>query len=498
MLLKKAGIDWSFFLTMATLLFSICLVVFLYPEQIYLLFESFRTQINEAFGIVFLWIGMCSLLFLIWVAFSRYGQIKLGKPDEGPAFSNLSWISMVFCAGIGSGIMYWGTIEWGYHYDAPPLGLAPNTPAAVEWSAAYGLFHHGPTAWAMYGLPALPIAYLYHVKQLPILKISEACRPLLKHHSDGLIGKVIDLFFVISLLGASGTTLGISVPMMSAGITKVTGIPGSFLLDLSILFICTAIFALSVYSGLEKGIKTLSNVNVVLVLFLLLFIFILGPTVFIMEISTNSIGLVANNFFRLNTWIDPIGKSGFPEKWTVFYWAWWMVYAPFVGLFIAKVSKGRTIKQMVLGTIIFGPLGCWLFFFILGSYGLHLQLSQLLDITAFLHRGEPHNAIISIIHTLPLGNLMVLLFTVLAIIFVATTYDTSSYIIAAVTQKSLDGDPIKWNRLFWAFSLALPPMALLFIGSLNTLQAVAIIVALPSCLIMILLSLSFLKLMENH
>ncbi|MBB5172606.1 BCCT family transporter [Texcoconibacillus texcoconensis] len=496
--MKRSTIDWPFFFIAILFLIGICASIFLYPDQIFLLFDSLRVRINEALGIIYLWIGLCSLLFLIWVAFSRFGKIKLGKENDVPAFSNVSWLAMIFCAGIGSGILFWGTIEWGYHMNEPLFGFLPHTPSSIEWSAAYGLFHHGPTAWAIYGLPALPIAYLYHVKERPVLKISEACSPILKQHSDGLIGKSLDLFFVISLLGASGTSLGISVPMMSAGVAKITGIERSFILDLGVLFICTALFAFSVFAGLEKGIKFLSNVNIYLIFLILLLVFILGPTVFILEVSTSSVGLIANNFFRLNTWMDPIGQSGLPEKWTVFYWAWWIVYAPFVGLFIAKVSKGRTIKQMILGTIILGPLGCWLFYFILGNYGLSLQLTGQLDITSIIEQGKANEAIISIIHSLPLGNLLVTLFTILAIVFTATTYDTSSYLIAAVTQRSLNNDPIRWNRLFWAFALAIPPAALLFIGGLTTLQAVTIIVALPSTLMMILLSLSFLKLMEER
>ncbi|ARI77800.1 BCCT family transporter [Halobacillus mangrovi] len=496
--MKKTVIDWHFFIVTLLFLTVVCSSIFLFPETLYLWFDTIRIQINEAVGIVFLWAGMSALLFLLWVAFSSYGNIKLGKEQERPAFSSLSWIAMIFCAGIGSGIMYWGTIEWGFHMVDPPLGLAQNTASAIEWSAAYGMFHHGPTAWAIYTLPALPIAYIYHVKGQPILKISEACRPILRHYSDTWVGKGIDLFFVLGLLGASGTTLGISVPMMTAGVSQVTGIQESFQMNLMILMVCSLLFAGSVYVGLEKGIKTLSNINLYLILLFLSLIFILGPTVFIMEVSTNSIGLIANNFFRLNTWIDPIGKSGFPEKWTVFYWAWWIVYAPSIGLFIAKVSKGRTIQQMILGTIVFGPLGCWLFFSIIGNYGLFLQLSHVLNVTSFIQEGLPHQAIISIIHTLPLGGGMVALFTLLSMIFTATTYDTSSYIIAAVAQRSVDSDPERWNRLFWAFSLLLPPAALLFIGSLSTLQAVTILIAIPSCFILFLLSISFLKLMQER
>ncbi|NIK30212.1 BCCT family betaine/carnitine transporter [Thalassobacillus devorans] len=492
--MKKSLIDWPFFLVAFLSLLILCSVVFFFPNVTHTWLEQMHVQLTDMTGVLYLWIGFSSLIFLIWAAFSKHGQIRLGKKDESPEFSTFSWISMIFCAGIGSGIMYWGAIEWGYYYLEPPLGLIPGTPFAVEWSAAYGLFHYGPTAWAIYCLPALPIAYLYHVKKVPILKISEACRPVLNHHTDGFVGKLIDMFFMIGLLGASGTTLGISIPLMAEGVKRLTGIQHTYFLDIFLLLICTIVFAVSVFAGMEKGVKRLSNINVYLVFFLLLFVTILGPTFFILEISTNSVGLVLNNFFRLNTWMDPIAQSGFPEKWTIFYWAWWIVYAPFIGLFIAKISRGRTIKEMILGTIIFGPVGCWLFFFVLGNYGLYLQNTTQLDVAAMIKQGHSNEAVISIIHSLPLGDLILVLFLLLSVIFVATTYDTSSYMLAAVTQREIEGEPIQWNRLFWAFSLALPPMALLIIGGLTSLQAVTLLVAIPSCIIMVLLSLSFLKL----
>src|SRR5699024_3659117 len=286
---------------------------------------AIQNEMTEMVGIFYLWIGFCSLLFLLWTAFGQYGEIKLGHKTDQPAFSTYSWVSMIFCAGIGSSVIYMGTIEWGFYYLEPPLGLIPETTGAIEWSAAYGLFHSGPTAWAIYCLPALPIAYLYHVKGRPILKISEACRPVLNKHADGLIGRCIDLFFIMGLLGAAGTSLGISIPMMAAGVEQVTGIRHTFALDMAIIFVCTAVFGMSVFAGLEKGIKRLSDVNIYLALVLIFLVGLLGPTIFILEVATNSVGLVLSHFFRLNTWMDPIGQSGFPEKWTLFFWAWWIV-----------------------------------------------------------------------------------------------------------------------------------------------------------------------------
>ncbi|KGX93744.1 choline transporter BetT [Pontibacillus halophilus JSM 076056 = DSM 19796] len=496
--MKHSVIDWPTFLFSVFVLVTLCTTLFLHPEGS----KDWLTSAHEAViadtGIFYLWIGFASLLFLIWVCTTPYGRIHLGQQGEGPAFSFFSWISMLFCAGIGSGIIYWGTIEWAYYYMDPPFRLPIHSIEAIEWSAAYGLFHAGPTAWAMYCLPALPIAYLYHVKGTSILKLSEACRPVLGNRVDGWIGKGINILFMIGILGASGTTLGISVPMIAAFVHEVFGVPHTYILDLCILAVCTTIFSISVYAGLDKGIQRLSNWNVYLALFLLLIVLVFGPTLFILKVSTNSVGLITEHMLRLNTWIDPIGHSGFPEQWTLFYWAWWIVYAPFIGMFIAKISKGRTIKQMIMGTLCFGTLGCWLFYSILGNYALSLQLNQEMGVTSILMQQDAPAAIADIFHTLPLGKVVLVLFALLSIIFLSTTYDTSSYMLAAVTQNIVNGEPARWNRLFWAFGLSLPATGLMFIGGLTALQSVTIIVAIPSMAMMVILAWSFIKLARTH
>ncbi|MDC3414364.1 BCCT family transporter [Terrihalobacillus insolitus] len=495
--MKKNQLDWPSFLLCIAFLTAMSLSIFLFPNEAAKWLAATHDTLIEQVGIVYLWVGFLSLIFLVWVAGSRYGKIKLGPKNYRPNFSTFSWIAMLFCAGIGSGVIYWGTIEWAYYYLGPPFSLTQGSVRAIEWSVAYGMFHTGPTAWAIYTLPALPIAYLYHVKGRPVLKISEACRPVLNKYADGFVGKMIDLLFMLGLLGASGTTLGLSIPMIAAGIHKITGIEHTYWLDLLILLLCTVIFSISVYSGLEKGIKKLSDINVYLAITLLLVVLLLGPTIFILEMSTNSIGLITQHFLYLNTWIDPIGQSGFPEKWTLFYWAWWIVYAPFIGLFIAKISKGRTIREMIVGTVLFGSFGCWLFFMILGNFSLYLELNDIVPVTAIVQQFGAPEAIVTVIDALPFGSLMVFLFVILSIIFLSTTFDTSSYMLAAVTQKEVHGDPVRWNRLFWAFALALPPTALMFIGGLESLQTVTIIAALPSVVILFLLALSFIRLVRE-
>ncbi|QTM98770.1 BCCT family transporter [Sediminibacillus dalangtanensis] len=497
--MKNRLIDWPTFIGALIILLAVTIPLVLFPEQGEAFVLAANDFVTQNFGVVYLLVGFVLFFFLIYVAFSVNGHIKLGEKDEKPEFNTFSWAAMLFCAGIGSSILYWGTIEWAYYYQAPPFGIETGSKEAIQWASSYGIFHWGPIAWAIYTLPALPMAYFYYVRKKPVLKISEACRPLIGRLTDGPVGKLIDILFMFGLMGGAGTTLALGAPMIAEGVSRLTGLPANMTMQTIILILCTTIFAISAYSGLRKGIKVLSDLNLWLAIFLLAFIFVFGPTTFIAETTTNSIGLILDNFFHMSTWTEPFNnlgpfeRTGFPEGWTVFYWAWWLVYAPFVGLFVAKISRGRTIRQMVLGTIIYGSLGSLLFFGIMGNFGLYMQLTGQFDVVSVLNdQGAPY-AIISIINQLPWAPLIILVFTVLAIIFLATTFDSSSYILASVVQSEVEDEPLRWNRLFWAFTLCLMPLVLMFIGGLSTLQTASIVGGFPLLFIMLMLAWSFMK-----
>ncbi len=478
------------------LLFATIPLIF-FPIQGEQMVLSANLFITNNFGGLYLGLGLGVLAFILFIAFSKYGTIKLGATHEKAEFSTFSWAAMLFSAGIGSSILYWGTIEWAYYYQSPPFGLEPKSREAIQYAATYGIFHWGPIAWAVYCLPAIPISYFYYVKKKPILKISESCRPLIGNRADGFTGKIIDILFMFGLLGGAGTTLALGTPMIAEGLHAVTGIPNNLTTQTIVLLVCTFIFGISAYSGLQKGIKVLSDVNIWLALGLLLFIFILGPTVFLAETTISSIGFMIDHFFRMATWLEPFNdlgpfeQTGFPQDWTVFYWAWWLVYSPFIGLFIARISRGRTLRQMILGTVIYGSLGCILFFGIMGNYGLYLELTGQYLVTDVLnHKGAPA-AIIGVMSQLPLAKLVITIFTVLAIIFLSTTFDSGSYVLAAVTQKNIKDEPMRWNRLFWAFALSALPLTLMYVGGLSILQTASIVGGFPLIFITMMLAWSF-------
>ncbi len=498
--MEKLKIDKYTFYSTLFILVIVCVPLVLFPQKADEVINKVFIFTTHNLGFIYIWVGLIALGFAVWISFSKYGKIVLGDSNEKPEFNTFSWAGMLFCAGIGSGVMYWGSIEWAYYFTAPPFGLEKGTWIAVEWAATYGIFHWGPTGWVLYSLPSLPIAYSYFVRKKPVLKISEACRGVLGDKVDGGLGIAIDVLFMVGLIGASSTSLGLGTPMIAAGISKVTGIPDSFGLNFVVLVIVITIFSFSAYSGLKKGIKVLSDVNIVLMFTVLAFIFIAGPTLFIIKMGTTSIGILIQNFVRMNTWMDPILGTGFPENWTIFYWAWWTVSAPFMGLFIGRISRGRTIRNVIGGSVLYGTMGCTLFFAILGNYGLNLQLTKVLPVIQMLSENGAPSTIISILDTLPLGKVVVTLFTVVAIIFTATTFDSASYTLAAVTTEKIsqNQEPARWNRMFWAFALGLLPASLLLMdGPLSTLQTISIIGGLPIAAILVIMMVSFVRVVKE-
>ncbi|KDR96416.1 BCCT, betaine/carnitine/choline family transporter [Peptoclostridium litorale DSM 5388] len=308
------GVFWG---SMIALL-SLALPIIFFPEFSQKVVGTLNDLIITNLGSAYLWYGLFCTGFCIWVAYGRYGKIKLGDEKEKPEFSTFSWASMLFCCGVGVGVVYWGIIEWVYYYTAPPLGVEAGTWQAAEIAASYGIFHWGPIAWSIYSVTACAIGYLLFVRKSDVLKASESCRGVLGDKVDGVIGRLLDVFFIFGIVGAVATSLGLGSPLISASIGYVFGIEVTPAIDVMVLISITLLFGVSAYSGLKKGIKILSDVNAIVAIGLVVFVFIVGNTRFMLDMTTTSIGFVANNIFRLATWLDPAGESMFPQSWTVF------------------------------------------------------------------------------------------------------------------------------------------------------------------------------------
>lgn len=497
--MDQSRIDWPSFLLCALILVGASIPLFFYPEVSEATLEKLYGFLANEFGILYLLASVAAIGFLAWLGFSRHGNAKLGEPDEAPEFGELSWVGMLFCAGVGAGLLYWCATEWAFYYDSPPFGAEPRSVEAREWASTYGLFHWGFTAWAFYCLPTVAIAYPYYRKKLDILRFSVSCHWFLKGHEHGLVARTIDFLFMIALLGGAASGLGFSTPMIAACIGWLFGIDASDTLEFAVVMLCMFLFACSVWLGLKKGIKRLSDINVALAFALLLFILVVGPTAFLLKTSLNGLGLMADNFLRMNFWTDPFTESGFVENWTIFYWAWWIAFAPYIGLFVTRISRGRTLRQVIFGMLVWGSLGSWLFYMIMGNYALFLQLSGQLDFAGIMSNVSGSAAIVAMLEQLPLAGIVIGVFSLISIIFAATTYDSASYTLASSATLHLKAgdDPARWHRVFWAFALGLMPVALILLqGNLRPIQVILLIVSFPILFVGIAMSVSLVKLLN--
>jgi BCCT family betaine/carnitine transporter len=491
--MEQSRIDWASFGACAGIIIAVCITLLVAPEAAEAKLQSIYDYIASEFGILYLLASVAAISFLIWLASSKYGRVKLGEGE--PEFGQLSWVAMLFCAGVGAGLMYWCATEWAYYYDSPPFGVEARSTEAAEWASTYGMFHWGFTAWAFYCLPAIAISYPYYVRKMNILRFSVSCHWFLQGREHGPLARTIDFLFMVALIGGAASSLGFSTPMIAACIAWLFEIDSGFNLEVAVIGLCVVLFAGSVWFGLKKGIKRLSDINLILAFGLLLFILLVGPTAFLVKTSLNSLGLMTQNFIRMNFWTDPFTDSGFVESWTIFYWAWWIAYAPFVGLFVTRISRGRTIRQVILGMLLLGSLGSWVFYMIIGNFALFQELSGNVDFTGIMNNVSGNAAIVATLETLPLAPIFIGVFAVVAIIFSATTYDSASYTLASSATLHLEAgdDPARWHRLFWAFALGLMPIALMFIGGLKVMQATLLVVSLPILLVGVVMSVSLVK-----
>lgn len=494
---EKAKLDHLIFWPSIIVLLLLTLLLIIFQSSAEPFLNNILSGINSRMDWIFQFMTFGLFVLLIWLAFGKYGRVKLGEGK--PRFGNFSYGAMLFCAGMGTSIMFWSIIEPMYYFQGPPFGFESGSETAAEWSVAYGMFHWGISAWCIYAFPTIVIAYSFFNKKNKSLKVSQSVRGALGKHSDGIIGKVIDILVIWSLVGGLGTSLGLGVPMVSAGIGHLLGVEQSIALSIIIMLIWSIIYITSASLGLDKGIRKLSNINVYLALILALFVIIVGPTSFILTYFTDSFGIMTQNFLRMSFYTDPIGGGGFPQSWTVFYWAWFAATALFMGLFIARISKGRTLKSMILHILGWGSIGSWLYFGIFGGYTMNLQQTGELDVLGSMAEFGDAETIINVLDTLPMSYIAILFFVILGFIFLATSLDSASYILASTASIKVDEgiEPPTWHTILWGLIMALLSISLLLIGGLNVVQTSAVVVAVPVVIIYILLIISLMKWLKN-
>jgi len=492
------NVDWLLFGFGAFLLLLVVATIVIFPDWSAITIDKLYQNITSRLGVLYVLIAITLLIFLLSVAVSKHGNVVLGNTNK-LAYSHFSWAAMLFCAGIGASLIYWGATEWTFYYVNPPFGLEPESQEAITWAISYGIFHWGPIGWAFYCLPALALACTYHVKKVPSLRLSAACEPVLKNQTNKWPGRLVDLVFIVGVIGTAATGLGFGTSLVASATTELTGIRDGIGLQSLIIFLATALIALSVYRGLDRGIKLLSNINACLALVLIVFVLLAGPTKFILEMGLVSVGNVIQNFPTMLFWTDPLERGEFVESWTIFYWAWWLAMGPFIGMFVCKISEGRTIRALIFGMLGWGSFGCALFFVVLGNYALSLELEGTYPVIKQATDISPSSAIAGIIALLPLGKFWLIFIALIGLIFMATTYDSASYTIAAGATRSLQGHqhPARWHRVFWAVALGALPTCLLFVGGLRELQTASLVASLPLLGIYIVLGISVVRMLRE-
>ena len=492
---SEPDVDWAIFTpaVLIVLLGSISLMVS--TESTAELIAEGRSAVMSGFLWVYLLAGMGAFLFCLWLAFGRYGHVKLGAPGEPPEYSDVHWVAMMFTAAIGASVIAWGFAEPIYYLQTPPMGIEVGSSKSFEWAHMYPLMHWGIIGWSIYALPAVPIAYMLYVKRDPFLRISSACDGALPKKGRAQLKTLIDIFIVLGIVGGVTVALGLGVPLMSAMLATLFEVPDSLLIKLAVLALWTLLFGASVYRGLKAGIKILADINIALGILVIGFVLVAGPGLFIMDITVNSFGLMFNNFISMSTWTDPIENGSFPEVWTGFYWAWWISYTGMVGLFFGRISRGRTIRQLVLGVIGWGCLGTWLFLAVMGGYSLYLEANGIMDVQGILTAQGMSFLNALVIQSLPLGKITLFVFTLLSLIFYATTIDSSAYVLASICAKNLrnDQEPKRWTRLAWAFTLAVIGAGVLQSGTLETVLSITVLSSVPLIPVMVLLCVSLVR-----
>lgn len=467
----------------------------MFREQLRPLTATVLTALTYSLDWLWLLLAFACFIFLVWLAFGRYGNVKLGAPDDEPEFSRFSWLSMLFTGGVGAGLVYWSMAEPIFYLTWPPFWEEAFSAQAAQWAVAYGIFHWGFLAWGIFTPGAIAFAYMIYVKKKPYFYPSYTCRGVLGNRVDGWIGTAINIFVIVGLVGGLGTTMGVVIPMISAVIANFLGLENTIYVQSGTLVLLAIIFGYSAYSGIHSGIKKLSELNSFLCLGLLAFILIAGPTLFMLSYYVDSVGMLIQNFFRMTLNTDPISQSGFPQDWTVFYWAWWVAWAIYFGLFIARISKGRTIRDVILNMTFTTTLGCSVFFLVFGGYVVDLQLNKGMELDVILTTIGGGQMIVDVLESLPLSGLVIPFFILVMLIFQATTIDSNAYTISMITCDKIQygQEPPRWIRLFWCVLLAVIGVAILVVGGLQVVQLSSVLTSVPVVFIIVILMISVLR-----
>lgn len=469
---------------------------FLFPAHMENNMTAALNIVIDTFGWFYVMSTAVFVAFCVYLGLGPYRFVKLGGKNDKPEYSYFTWIGMLFAAGMGVGLVFWGVAEPMSHYINPPEGVEPGTQEAAETGLLYGVFHWGIHPWAIYAIIALGLAIAKFRKNLPGL-ISSIFYPIIGDKIYGATGKWIDTIAVISTVVGIATSLGLSTMQVGGGLSQVLGWENTNFLQMMIILIVTIVFLSSVLTGINKGMKYLSVGNLALAGFLLFTAFILGPSLFIMEHFTKTIGSYISSFVSLSFYTTPYTDNEWVGEWTFFYWAWLISWSPFVGTFIARVSKGRTVQEFIFGVLLVPTAVSAMWFVTFGGTGLHLDMTENAGLAEVVSE-NPEAGLFLVLETFPYGFILSLLGLLLITIFFITSANSATYVLGVFSSRG-DLDPHKFYLIVWGLLISLIAAALLLSGGIEGLQSLAITIALPfTILILVMLAAIHMSLKEGY
>lgn len=492
---SKKQIDWMITLVPLGIVVALSVLFFLMPEQSNAVLSQIRFFFGDTFGTYYLIIGLGVFLLSIYIAMSKYGDIVLGGQDEKPKYSFFAWGSMMFTCGLAADILFYSFSEWVMYASDPHIA---ELGSMQEWAGVFPMFHWSFIPWGFYLVLAAAFGFMLHVRKRDRQKYSEACRPLLGKHTDGFAGKIIDLLAVFALLAGTATTFSVATPLMAEVVSELFHVEISrTVITIIILLLTCLVYTYSLLHGF-KGISFLAKACIYLFFGLLLFVLLFGgETKYIIESGFASFGKMIGEFVELSTFTDPQRTTSFPQNWTIYYWAYWMVWCVAAPFFIGSISRGRTIRQTILGGYGFGVGSTLVSFVILGNYSMGLQTSGAADFVAqYQADGDVYGMIISVIKTLPCAPLILVLLLVTMIAFYATSFDSIALTASCYSYRKLgeNENPSRTIQLMWCILLIVLPIGLVFSeSSMSNLQSVSIVAAFPIGIVIVMIAASFIK-----
>ena len=484
-----ANVNPNVFLSTVVIIGLFLAVVVLAPNSFDLITKQLNQWVTDSFSWFYVLSVAIFLILLIYIALSDMGKIKLGPDHSQPTYSNGSWFAMLFTAGMGIGLMFFGVAEPVMHYVSPPTGEG-ETIQAAQTAMQVTFFHWGLHAWAIYTVVGLSLAYFAYRHNLP-LKIRSALYPIIGRKIYGPIGDAVDTFATIGTVFGVATTLGFGVTQINSGLNYLFGIEQAPSTQVILIIVVSAMASMSVFLGLDKGIKRLSELNLILTLTLLLFVFFASSSIYLLQTTIQNAGQYISNLFTMTFNLYAYQPNGWIGGWTIMYWAWWISWSPFVGMFIARVSKGRSIREFIVGVLLI-PTGftlIWMGF--MGNAALYSILHESNQALVLAVQRDSSVALFEFLHSLPFSSVMSLLATFLVMLFFVTSADSGALVTDYLTAKS-ENSPI-WQRLFWTVLMAVLAIVLLLVGGLSALQSATMMSALPFTFIMLFICWGLLK-----